>query len=169
MMVSFIQSNYMGFGSGIVDPQTGISFQNRGTAFSLEKNHPNCIAGGKRPFHTIIPGFITNNDTPLMSFGVMGAHMQPQGHVQMVLRIFDYGQNPQTASDAPRWHVATDHVVALEKGFDKRVADQLHRRGHKIATNVPTSIFGGAQLIAKMTDGYCAASDHRKDGQAVGF
>lgn len=169
MMVSFIQSNYMGFGSGIVDPQTGISFQNRGTAFSLEKNHPNCIAGGKRPFHTIIPGFITRNNTPLMSFGVMGAHMQPQGHIQMVQRIFDYGQNPQTASDAPRWHVGTDHVVALEKGFDKRVADELHRRGHKIATQVPTSTFGGAQLIAKITDGYCAASDHRKDGQAVGY
>lgn len=169
MMVSFIQSNYMGFGSGMVDPQTAISFQNRGCAFALAKNHPNRVAGGKRPFHTIIPGFITQNNTPVMSFGVMGAHMQPQGHVQMVLRIFDYGQNPQTASDAPRWHVAADHTVALEKGFDKSVVDELKNRGHTVTTDVPASLFGGAQLIAKMADGYCAASDHRKDGQAVGF
>jgi len=169
MMVSYIQSNYWGFGSGIVDPQTGISFQNRGCGFNLEKGHPNCVAGGKRPFHTIIPGFITHQQKPLMSFGVMGGHMQPQGHVQMVLRLFTYGQNPQAASDAPRWHVGNDHVVALEKGHDKSIMEDLKRRGHPVTMDVPTALFGGAQLIAKMDDTYCAASDHRKDGQAVGF
>jgi gamma-glutamyltranspeptidase/glutathione hydrolase len=169
MMVSFIQSNYWGFGSGIVDPQTGISFQNRGCGFNLEKGHPNCVAGGKRPFHTIIPGFITHQQKPLMSFGVMGGHMQPQGHVQMVLRMFSYGQNPQAASDAPRWHVGNDHVVALEKGHDQSIMQDLKHRGHTVTMDVPTALFGGAQLIAKMDDTYCAASDHRKDGQAVGF
>ena len=169
MMVSFIQSNYWGFGSGIVDPQTGISFQNRGCGFNLEKGHPNCVAGGKRPFHTIIPGFITRQQKPLMSFGVMGGHMQPQGHVQMVLRLFTYGQNPQAASDAPRWHVSNEHVVALEKGHDQSVVEDLKRRGHPVTMDVPTALFGGAQLIAKMGSVYCAASDHRKDGQAVGF
>lgn len=168
-MVSFIQSNYWGFGSGVVDPQTGISFQNRGFGFNLEKGHPNCVAGSKRPFHTIIPGFITRNNAPLMSFGVMGGHMQPQGHVQMVLRIFAYGQNPQTASDAPRWHVDNDHRVTLEKGYDQRIVDDLKHRGHPVTTEAPAALFGGAQLIAKMDSGYCAASDHRKDGQAVGF
>ncbi len=102
MMVSFIQSNYMGFGSGVVVPGTGIALQNRGLGFTLESGHPNQVGGGKRPFHTIIPGFVTRQGQPLMSFGVMGAHMQPQGHVQMVVRVFDYGQNPQAACDAPR-------------------------------------------------------------------
>ncbi len=169
MMVSFIQSNYWGFGSGIVDPQTGISFQNRGCGFNLEKGHPNCVAGGKRPFHTIIPGFITRNKKPLMSMGVMGGHMQPQGHVQMVSRLFTYGQNPQAASDAPRWHVGNDHAVALEKGHDPSIVEDLKRRGHPVTMEVPTALFGGAQLIARMDGTYCAASDHRKDGQAVGF
>jgi len=169
MMVSYIQSNYWGFGSGIVDPRTGISFQNRGCGFNLQKGHPNCFAGGKRPFHTIIPGFITHRQTPLMSFGVMGGHMQPQGHVQMVLRIFSYGQNPQAASDAPRWHVGNDHVVALEKGHDPAIKVDLEHRGHPVTMDVPGALFGGAQLIARMNTTYCAASDHRKDGQAVGF
>ncbi len=169
MMVSFIQSNYWGFGSGIVDPHTGISFQNRGCGFNLEKGHPNCVAGGKRPFHTIIPGFVTRQQKPLMSFGVMGGHMQPQGHVQMVLRLYTYGQNPQAASDAPRWHVGNDHVVALERGHDPSIMEDLKRRGHPVTMDAPTALFGGAQLVAKMGDFYCAASDHRKDGQAVGF
>jgi gamma-glutamyltranspeptidase/glutathione hydrolase len=169
MMVSYIQSNYWGFGSGIVDPQTGISFQNRGCGFNLQKEHPNCFAGGKRPFHTIIPGFITRQQKPLMSFGVMGGHMQPQGHVQMVVRMFSYGQNPQSASDAPRWHVGNDHVVALENNHDPSIMEDLKLRGHPVTMDVPAALFGGAQLIARMDNGYCAASDHRKDGQAVGF
>jgi gamma-glutamyltranspeptidase/glutathione hydrolase len=169
MMVSFIQSNFWGFGSGIVDPQTGISFQNRGFGFTLQKGHPNCVAGGKRPYHTIIPAFVTQNNLPLMSFGVMGGHMQPQGHVQMVVRIFDHGQNPQAASDAPRWHVTENRKVAFEKGFDQGVIENLKQRGHDLLTNSPPWLFGGAQLILRTSNGYCAASDHRKDGQAVGY
>ncbi|MHA1237533.1 MAG: gamma-glutamyltransferase family protein, partial [Candidatus Hodarchaeales archaeon] len=105
MMVSYIQSNYGGFGSGVVIPGTGISLQNRGSAFSLVEGHPNQVGPNKRPFHTIIPAFVTNKDGPIMSFGVMGGDMQPQGHAQMMIRIFEYGQNPQAACDAPRWKV----------------------------------------------------------------
>jgi gamma-glutamyltranspeptidase/glutathione hydrolase len=104
-----------------------------------------------------------------MSFGVMGAHMQPQGHVQMMVRMFDYGQNPQTACDAPRWHVAPDLSIALEPGFASGVIDELKQRGHRVTTEAPTSLFGGGQLIYRLQDGYAAASDPRKDGQAVGY
>ncbi|AQV03085.1 gamma-glutamyltransferase family protein [Desulfococcus multivorans] len=169
MMVSFIQSNYAGFGSGIVVPGTGISLHNRGRGFCLTPGHPNRVAGGKRPYHTIIPGFVTRNGAPLMSFGVMGAHMQPQGHVQMIVRIFDYGQNPQTASDAPRWQVLEDGTLALEKGISPGTAADLEARGHRITGGLPPFGFGGAQLILRLEKGYCAASDHRKDGCAVGF
>ncbi len=168
-MVSFIQSNYMGFGSGVVVPGTGIALQNRGLGFVLDEGHPNRVDGGKRPFHTIIPGFLTQGGRPLMSFGVMGAHMQPQGHVQMVTRICDYGQNPQAACDAPRWHVAADGRVQLEAGFAPAVAEGLRRRGHSVAPGATESLFGGGQLIWRLADGYAAASDMRKDGQAVGF
>jgi gamma-glutamyltranspeptidase/glutathione hydrolase len=169
MMVSFIQSNYLGFGSGVVIPGTGIAMQNRGGGFVLEEGHPNCVAGGKRPFHTIIPAFVTRYEKPLMSFGVMGAHMQPQGHVQMMVRMFDHGQNPQAACDAPRWHVAPDLSIALEPGLAPGVIDDLKQRGHRVATEAPTSLFGGGQLIYRLEDGYVAASDPRKDGQAAGY
>ena len=169
MMVSFIQSNYMGFGSGVVVPGTGIALQNRGLGFTLAAGHPNRVGGGKRPFQTIIPGFVTRQGRPLMSFGVMGAHMQPQGHVQMMVRIFGYGQNPQAACDAPRWHVAPDGSVQLEPGFPPDTITGLVRRGHRVSTGAPTSLFGGGQLIHRLEDGYAAASDWRKDGQAVGF
>ncbi len=170
MMVSFIQSNYRGFGSGIVVPGTGISMQNRGHGFSLVPGHPNCVAGGKRPFHTIIPGFVTRDGQPLMSFGVMGGHHQPQGHVQMMVRLFDYAQNPQAAIDAPRWHVWKDFSIALEPGVGSDVREELVRRGHRIHDERESSTyFGGAQAILKLDDGYCGASEPRKDGQAVGF
>ena len=169
MMVSFIQSNYFAFGSGVVIPGTGIAMQNRGSGFVLEPGHPNCVAPGKRPFHTIIPGFVTRDGAPLLSFGVMGGHMQHQGHVQMVTRMFDHGQNPQAASDAPRWHVYPDCSVALEHGFDHEVVEALRARGHEIKTDAPESTFGGAQLILKTADGYVAGSDHRKEGHAAGF
>jgi len=172
MVVSFIQSNYLGFGSGIVIPGTGISMQNRGCGFIVEKGHPNCVDGGKRPYHTIIPGFVTQNDQPLMSFGVMGGHMQPQGHVQMMVRIFDYGQNPQAACDAPRWMLNRDSSVSLEYGVSSHVIEDLRERGHKITPTPHHALhgeFGGAQLIYCLEDGYCAASDPRKDGQALGF
>lgn len=165
MMVSFIQSNYRGFGSGIVIPDTGISLQSRGSGFRLEEGHPNRVAGGKRPYHTIIPGFVTRDGQPLMSFGVMGGHMQPQGHVQMLVRIFAYGQNPQAAADGPRWHVTEDFHLCLEAGIAPEVAEELRRRGHRLGTD---AYFGGAQLIYRLGESYCAASDPRKEGQAVG-
>ena len=196
MMVSFIQSNYYGFGSGVVIPGTGIAMQNRGCGFTLEKGHPNEAAPGKRPFHTIIPGFVTSerglsvrepapmesavlrsaqDDKPahpqnaLMAFGVMGGHMQAQGHVQTVLRMFGHGQNPQAASDAPRWQVTENGEVLLEEGFNASVADDLAARGHKVKASMVPGHFGGGQYILKVEDGYCAASDHRKDGCALGF
>ena len=170
MMVSYIQSNYMGFGSGVVVPGTGISLQNRGAGFSLDTNHPNCVAPRKRPFHTIIPGFITQNGAPLMSFGVMGAAMQAQGHAQMVVRTVDYGQNPQAASDARRWFLGEDQLVYFEEGFDRSVIEQLVARGHRVAANAPAFGCGGAQLIYRQENGvYVAGSDHRKDGQAGGY
>ncbi|MGA8260336.1 MAG: gamma-glutamyltransferase, partial [Arenicellales bacterium] len=170
MMVSFIQSNFWGFGSGIVDPETGISFQNRAAGFSLDPAHPNHVDGDKRPFHTIIPGFVMAGDTPAMSFGVMGGHMQAQGHVQMVVRIFCHGQNPQAASDAPRWYVDENYDLVLESGFDPEVRQALLRRGHRLGEDPPRFAFGGAQLVYRLDNGfYCAASDHRKDGHAAGF
>ena len=170
VMVSYIQSNYMGFGSGIVIEGTGIAMQNRGAGFVLTEGHPNQVAGAKRPFHTIIPGLVTDlNNEPLAAFGVMGGHMQHQGHVQMVSRIFDHQQNPQAASDAPRWHVTKDFDVVLERGVEPSVASDLLDRGHKVTIESEENLFGGAQLICRLDDGYCAASDHRKEGCALGF
>ncbi len=169
MMVSFIQSNYMGFGSGIVIPGTGISMQNRGAGFSLDPNHPNVVAPGKRPFHTIIPGFVTQEDAPVLSFGVMGGHMQHQGHVQMVTRIFDGGQNPQVASDAPRWHVYPNFRLGLEQGYDPGVAKELQAMGHDVGFEPLEHIFGGAQLIQRLENGYVGGSDHRKEGLVAGY
>jgi len=168
-MVSMIQSNFTGFGSGVVVPGTGISLQNRARGFTLEKNHPNQVDGGKRPYHTIIPGFVTRNGEALLSFGVMGGYMQPQGHVQMVVRLFDYGQNPQAACDAPRWHIAEDGRISLEAGMPPGIREELVRRGHGVVDEDPYWGYGGAQLILKMGGAYCAASDPRKDGQAVAF
>ncbi len=170
MMLSFIQSNYMGFGSGVVVPGTGISLQNRGHGFSLEAGHANLVGPGKRPFQTIIPGFLTRNGQPVMSFGVMGGAMQPQGHIQMVIRLVDYNQNPQACSDGARWIVNHDFSVSLEALVPTSVQEELTRRGHRIVpTDRPMFGFGGAQLIHRLEDGYCAASDHRKDGCAIGF
>ena len=170
MMVSYIQSNYMGFGSGVVVPETGISLQNRGSAFSLQPGHPNRVAGGKRPFHTIIPAFLSRDGTPVMSFGVMGADMQPQGHLQMAVRLLDYGQNPQAAADAPRWKVTRDGGVLLEQAVSEKLASELAQRGHHVTRAAAGSTeFGAAQLILKVDGGYVAASEPRRDGQAVGF
>ncbi len=167
-MVSFIQSNYFGFGSGIVVPGTGISMQNRASGFTLEPGHPNRVGGHKRPFHTIIPAFVTREGLPLMAFGVMGGPMQAQGHVQMVRRIFGAGQNPQAASDAPRWQVMEGATVGVEAGFEVATLAALAERGHQMS-ELPAIMFGGAQLIYRLEGGYLAASDHRKDGQAVAF
>lgn len=167
MMVSFIQSNFMGFGSGVVIPGTGISLQNRGHGFSLIKGHPNQVDGGKRPYHTIIPGFVTQYGRPLMSFGVMGGHMQAQGHLQMITRIFDYRFDPQTASDYHRWYLTENYDLAVEPGFSPELLAELSQRGHRVRTDLDQSQFGGAQLIYKGEGGYYAGSDHRKDGLAL--
>ena len=169
MMVSYIQSNYFGFGSGIVIKDTGISLQNRGRGFTLSENHPNRVSGNKRPYHTIIPGFVTAGGRPLLSFGVMGALMQPQGHVQLIIRIIDYGLNPQAACDAPRWYIDENFQLALEPLLQESIAGELAKRGHRLISDPPSRLFGGAQLIACLPAGYCGASDHRKDGQAIGY
>jgi gamma-glutamyltranspeptidase/glutathione hydrolase len=168
MMVSFIQSNYAGFGSCIVVPGTGISLQNRGNGFSLEEGHPNQIGPHKRPFHTIIPALITKKSKPLMSFGVMGGDMQPQGHTQLIIRIFGYNQNPQAALDAPRWRISQDQEIFVEPGYHAKEIKKLAELGHIISEKKYT-MFGGGQIIYKLEDGYLGASDWRKDGQAVGF
>jgi gamma-glutamyltranspeptidase / glutathione hydrolase len=170
MMLSYIQSNYMGFGSGVVVPGTGISLQNRGAGFNLKAGHPNQVGPRKRPFHTIIPGFLTRGGQPVMSFGVMGGNMQPQGHIQMIIRLVDYNQNPQACSDAPRWIVNADFSVSLEDTVPGAIKEELARRGHRIVpSDRPMFGFGGAQLIHRLDDGYIGASDHRKDGGAIGF
>jgi gamma-glutamyltranspeptidase/glutathione hydrolase len=166
-MVSLIQSNYIGFGSGVVVPRTGISLQNRGFGFSLDPTHPNVVAGGVRPYHTIMPGFVTQDDRALLSFGVMGGHMQPQGHVQLLVRMLLHQQNPQAACDAPRWYLSEHSEVGLEAEFHG-LSDELAARGHRLLAAAPYTLFGGAQAIYKLAEGYCAGSDPRKDGQAVG-
>ncbi len=169
-MVSLIQSNYMGFGSGVVIPGTGIAMQNRGYGFVLTPDHPNRVGGGKRPFHTIIPALITKGSVALASFGVMGGAMQPQGHLQMVLRLLTWGQNAQAASDAPRWQVTGGLGVALELGFSQRTVDKLRTLGHEVKLDPDSVTFGGAQVVTRLEDGgYVAGSDHRKDGQAVAY
>lgn len=172
MMVSFIQSNYMGFGSGVVVPGTGISLQNRGHDFSLVNGHANQVGPAKRPSHTIIPAFAMHADgTPQMAFGVMGGPMQSQGHLQMAMRVLCYGQNPQAAADAPRWRVTGGRGVAFEPSFDPEVARALAARGHAVQIEDGDGVFafGGAQLIQKQGGTYVAGSDPRKDGQAVAY
>ena len=168
-MVSLIQSNYMGFGSGIVVPGTGIALHNRGAGFSLADGHPNQVAPRKRPYHTILPGFVTRNGAPLLSFGVMGAIMQPQGHVQMLVRMGLHRQNPQAACDAPRWQVDGAGHADLENGFSADVVARLREMGHQPPPAGSAFGFGGAQLLLRLPDGrYCGASDPRKDGLVAG-
>lgn len=171
MMVSYIQSNYEGFGSGVVVPGTGISLQNRGMGFSLERGHPNEVGPRKRPFHTIIPGFAMADGQPAISFGLMGGPMQAQGHLQLVVRMQLYGQNPQAASDAPRWQVLQGREVSVESTMPEAIVQGLVARGHLIQREAPQAAFafGGAQIIARTAGGYVAGSDHRKDGCAVGY
>jgi gamma-glutamyltranspeptidase/glutathione hydrolase len=173
MMVSLIQSNYTGFGSGIVVPGTGIALQNRASGFVTTKGHPNEVGPKKRPFHTIIPAFITKDGKPLATFGLMGGAMQPQGHMQVFSRIVDYGQNPQAAIDGPRWRVhETDKTVWLEEHMPASTAEGLEARGHKLTkTKSPSFDFGSSQIIWKFPEGgpYLGASESRRDGAAVGF
>jgi len=178
MMVSFIQSNYMGFGSGVVLPDWGLSLQNRGHGFSLDAASANVVAPGKRPFHTIIPGFLTKQGRPVMSFGVMGANMQPQGHVQTLVRMLDHHQHPQAACDAPRWRFNHGLSINVEAAMPAATVQGLRERGHQIeALSDSYQDFGAGQFIWRLDEGqgdasdqgYIAASDPRRDGAAVGF
>lgn len=174
MMVSFIQSNYQGFGSGVVVPEYGLSMQNRGHAFSLDAKSANVVAPGKRPFHTIIPAFLTKEGKPLMSFGVMGANMQPQGHLQTLVRMLDYRQQPQAACDAPRWRFNAGLEINVESAMNPATVQGLADRGHQMEViNDSYQDFGAGQFIWRLGDpaveGYVAASDPRRDGQAVAY
>ena len=173
MMVSMIQSNYMGFGSGCVEPTFGISLQNRGHGFSLNAG-PNQVAPGKRPFHTIIPAFLTKDGQPMMSFGVMGGNMQPQGHMQILVRMLDFGQNPQAACDAPRWRFNAGLDINVEAAMNPATVQGLQARGHQVSVIQDSyQDFGAGQFIWRMgspaVEGYMAASDPRRDGQAAGY
>ncbi|MEM6972689.1 MAG: gamma-glutamyltransferase family protein [Pseudomonadota bacterium] len=172
MMVSYIQSNYSGFGSGVVVQGTGIALQNRGFGFTLQPGHPNQVAPRKRPFHTIIPGFAMKGGQPQMSFGVMGGPMQAQGHLQMVLRTQLWGQDVQSAVDAQRWRFNRGLEVAIETALPAPTQQTLSDLGHRLSPEAPDVAFGfgGAQLIQRLPQGgYSAGSDPRKDGQAVAF
>ena len=173
--ISFIQSNYMGFGSGVVIPEWGISMQNRGSGFHLDPQHPNCLAPAKRPYHTIIPAMTTPTrsedslDSGLMAFGVMGGMMQPQGHLQVLSRIQDFKQNPQAALDAPRFRWNRDLDVSVEPGVAHSVCSELLSRGHQLKqVERPNATFGRGQVIHAIKNGWCGASDLRADGLAVG-
>ena len=176
MMVSFIQSNYMGFGSGVVVPGYGLSLQNRGHGFSLDAASPNVVAPHKRPFHTIIPAFLTkpgaSGPEAVMSFGVMGANMQPQGHLQTLVRMLNYAQQPQAACDAPRWRFNAGLEINVEAAMNPATVQALVARGHQVEViNDSYQDFGAGQFIWRLGDpavgGYVAASDPRRDGQAV--
>jgi gamma-glutamyltranspeptidase/glutathione hydrolase len=177
MMVSFIQSNYMGFGSGIVVPGYGLSLQNRGHGFTLDETSDNLVGPGKRPFQTIIPAFLTRSGKPVMSYGVMGGDMQPQGHMQTLVRMLDYHQQPQAACDAPRWRWYGG-ILNAEQGFDPATAQGLRDLGHRVEPFADSyQDYGAGQFIWRLDEGqgdvavtgYAAASDPRRDGQAVGF
>ncbi len=169
MMVSFIQSTFGGFGSHIVAPGTGIALQNRGSSFSLDPTHANRLAPRKRPFHTLIPGFLTHNGQAVGPFGVMGGHMQPQGHVQMIVNTFDYAMDPQTSLDAPRWSWWEDRFIKLEPGAAS-LAEELAQRGHEVEIDDEVDWAGRGQIIWRLANGaYIAGSESRADGQAVGY
>jgi gamma-glutamyltranspeptidase/glutathione hydrolase len=182
-MVSLIQSNYRGMGSGVVVPGLGFVFQDRGQMFSLDAKHANAFAPGKRPFNTIIPAFITKDGKPWVSFGVMGGAMQPQGHVQIVVNMIDFGMNLQEAGDAARWqHLGSTEptdgtdmylnnggYTEVERGVPYQTIQSLMQKGHDIRYGFGG--FGGYQAIMKdpKTGVYYGASESRKDGHAAGF
>ena len=179
-MISLIQSNYRGMGSGMVPPKLGFMLQDRGELFSLKPNQANTYAPGKRPFHTIIPAFITNNGKPYVSFGVMGGDFQPMGHTQIVMNLIDFGMNLQEAGDAPRWDhtggaspmgATTENsgTIRTESGIPYETHRGLMDKGHKIGT--ARGVYGGYQAILwdEKNKVYHGASESRKDGQAAGY
>jgi gamma-glutamyltranspeptidase/glutathione hydrolase len=181
MMVSLIQSNYTGFGSGYCVPELGFGIQDRGALFTLQAGHPNVLAPGKRPFHTIIPAFLSRDGQPLMAFGVMGGDMQPQGHVQILVNLLDFGMNLQEAGDAPRYyHTGSSEPtgtvmrdggqLSLESGVPVEVRQELLRRGHRLVDTSPGA-YGGYQAVWRdpKTGIYLGATESRKDGVALGY
>lgn len=169
-MVSYIQSNFHGFGSAIVVPGTGISLNNRAIGFSLDPSHPNVLAPGKRPYCTIIPGFLTKDDEAVGPFGVMGCMMQPQGHVQVLMNAIDFGLNPQQALDAPRWQWINGLDVEIEPGYDLNEAQLLQERGHHMASNLSSLSFGRGQIIWRNPEGtYTGATEPRADGSVAAW
>jgi len=169
LMVSFIQSNYKGFGAMVAVPGTGAALQNRGAGFSTRSGHPNKVAPGKRPFHTIIPGFLMKDGRPWGPFGLMGGPMQPQGHVQLVVNMTVFGLNPQAALDAPRWQVMESGEVWLEPGVGRHIAQGLADRGHQVRLVADELPFGKGQIILRHGSAWMAASEPRADGQAQVF
>ncbi len=170
-MVSFIQSNYRGFGSGVLIPGTGIGLQNRGNNFSLDPNHANALAPGKRTFHTIIPGFLTKDNEPVGPFGVMGGFMQPQGHVQVIMNTIDFHMNPQAALDAPRWQWSKEKTVQVEPSFPTHLAQALARKGHAIVPMLSSGGFGRGQIIWRdpQTGVLAAGTEPRTDGHVAAW
>jgi gamma-glutamyltranspeptidase/glutathione hydrolase len=170
-MVSFIQSNYKAFGSGIVIPGTGINLQNRGMDFSLNRNHDNALEPGKKTYHTIIPGFLTKDDQAIGPFGLMGGYMQPQGHLQILMNSIDFHMNPQAALDAPRWQWRENNTLEVEPSFPSYMAEALARKGHQVVRAVNSYSFGRGQIIWRDTESgiYSGGSESRADGQVAAW
>jgi len=170
-MVSWIQSNYMGFGSGVVVPGTGIALQNRGETFSFNPEDANVLVPGKRTYHTIMPGFLTKNGQAVGPFGVMGGYMQLQGHLQVVTNLIDFNLNPQATLDAPRWQWLEDKKVLVEKSLSQPLAEALQRRGHEISVDLSGGAFGRGQIILRNpeTGVLVGGTEPRADGSVVGF
>ncbi|QLG61321.1 gamma-glutamyltransferase [Halorarum salinum] len=167
-VVSYINSRFAGFGSGLVAGDTGIALQNRGSSFSLDPEHPNSLEPGKRPFHTLIPALARFDEDDWAAFGVMGGYMQPQGHLQVISNVVDYDLPLQAALDRPRWRYREDGSLALEPHFDSNVAAKLARKGHDVRT-LPSGQFGGAQIVRNEKGTLSAATEPRKDGNAQGY
>ena len=164
-MVSYIQSNYMGFGSGIVIPGTGIALQNRGANFTLDEDMENCLGPGKKSLHTIIPGFLMKDGKAVGPFGVMGGFMQPQGHVQVIMNTLDFMMNPQETLDAPRWQWVGGKKIQVERTFPADLVEKLRRRGHEMEVLESSLTFGRGQIIWRDENGVlCGATEPRADG-----
>ena len=169
-MVSFIQSNYRSFGSGIVLDKYGIALQNRGSDFSLDENHVNCLKGHKKTYHTIIPGFLMKDNKPVGPFGVMGGYMQPQGHLQVIMNMLDFNLNPQQALNAPRWQWTKDNKFIVEPLFDKKLVDQLRGIGHDVSIALNHNSFGRGQIILRDERGfYIGGCESRCDSGLYGY